>query len=641
MAEHATLTHSTVSHPLDPLLPAEIDTAGALIKAQLPNGVIFGAIGLVEPAKDVIRAWHPGAPPLNRILRLSGYDQSERRSFDAQIDATAGSVLAFNYLDAGHVPINFVDVVNVNRIIKEDAGWCAAMKQRGVTDLSLVQIDPWPSGGFVHPEAPAGHRIMRGIAFLREDKTDNGYARPVQGLIAHVDLTDEKVVVLEDHGVVPFPPESGRYDAASQPSLRTPPTPLDITQPEGVSFTVDGFSVKWQKWNFRVSMHPIHGLVLHELGYEDAGKIRPILYRASLSDMVVPYGDPDPMHSWKHVFDASEASMGAIPNSLKLGCDCLGEIHYFDINVMNPNGESRCIENAICMHEEDYGILWKHYDAERQSQEVRRSRRLVISAIHTVGNYEYGFFWYLYLDGTVQMEVKLTGIVGISAVADGAERAEYAPLIAPNLASPVHQHLFNFRLDFDLDGGPMSVHELNTEALPLDHPDNPHGTAFSAVATKLTNEQDAQRDVNAASARAWRVVNESSRNRLGKPVAYKLLPSASPTLLAHPDSAVGKRAGFARHNLWVTPYAPDELSAAGDHTNLHPGGDGLPRWTAQNRNIEDTDVVLWHTVGVTHVPRPEDWPVMPVEYCGFMLQPVGFFERNPALDLPGETSCAS
>lgn len=641
MAEQASQQGTAISHPLDPLLAEEINTAGALIKDRLPSGVVFGAIGLVEPDKDLIRGWHPAKPLPNREVRLSGYDPSERRSFDAHIDATAGTILTFDYLEAGQVPINYEDVVNANRIIKEDAGWLAAMAKRGVTDVSLVQIDPWPSGGFVHPDAPAGHRIMRGIAFLREDKTDNGYARPVQGLIAHVDLTDEKVAVLEDHGVTPFPPESGRYDAASQPALREAPKPLDITQPEGVSFEVDGYEVRWQNWHFRVSMHPIHGLVLHQLGYQDGDKLRPILYRASLSDMVVPYGDPDPMHSWKHVFDASEASIGALPNSLKLGCDCLGEIHYFDINVMNHKGESRCIEQAICMHEEDYGILWKHYDSERQTQEVRRSRRLVISAIHTVGNYEYGFFWYLYLDGTIQMEVKLTGIVGISAVEDGAERAEYAPLIAPNLASPVHQHLFNFRLDFDLDGGPMSVYEMNTEALPLDHPENPQGTAFAAIATKLADEQDARRNVNAASGRTWRIVNEQTHNRLGKPVSYKLMPGASPTLLAHPDSPVGKRAGFAQHNLWVTPYAADELSAAGDHTNLHPGGDGLPAWTAQNRNIEDADVVLWHTVGVTHVPRPEDWPVMPVEYCGFMLQPAGFFERNPALDLPGETSCAS
>lgn len=641
MAEQLEEVVANTQHPLQPPSAAEIDSAGALVRAHCTGNVIFGSVALVEPNKALVRSFtrgeHSKLP--NRQLCVVGYDEVQEQSFNAVLDVSACVVDSFDYLQDAHLPINFADVVSATSIIKQDPGYIAAMADRGVTDLALVQIDPWPSGGFIHPDVPTGHRVFRGISFLREDKHDNGYARPVQGLIAHVDVTAGKVAKLEDHGVVPFPPEHARYDAASQPTLRDAPKPISITQPEGVSFSVDGYAVEWQKWQFRVSMHPIHGLVLHELSYNDDGRVRPILYRAALSDMVVPYGDSDPMHSWKHVFDASEAAMGTLPNSLTLGCDCLGEIYYFDVDVMNHKGESRCIENAICMHEEDYGILWKHYDSERETQEVRRSRRLVISAIHTVGNYEYGFFWYIYLDGTIQMEVKLTGIVGISAITPGTERPEQAPLIAPGLVAPVHQHLFNFRLDFDLDGGPMSVYESNIAPLPLDHPNNPHGSGFAAHSELLASESQAQRDVNAATSRVWYVKNESSRNRLDKPVAFKLLPSASPTLLAHKDSVIGRRAGFAQHNLWVTPFAPDELSAAGDHTNLHPGGDGLPKWTAQDRDLENTDVVLWHTVGVTHVPRPEDWPVMPVEYCGFMLQPAGFFERNPALDLPAKEGC--
>ena len=292
------------------------------------------------------------------------------------------------------------------------------------------------------------------------------------------------------------------------------------------------------------------------------------------------------------------------------------------------------------MHEEDYGILWKHHDALVQTTEVRRSRRLVVSSIYTVGNYEYGLFWYLYLDGTIQMEVKLTGIVGVTAVEDGAERPEYAPLIAPNLASPIHQHLFCFRLDFDLDGQTNRIYEVETEPVPVG-PDNPQGTAFRAVSRCLTSEAEAQRDINPQASRCWKIVNPERLNRLGQPVAFKLLPSSTPTLLSAPESPVAQRAGFARHNLWVTPFEDGALCAAGEHPNLHPGGDGLPAWTEANRSIEDTDIVVWHTVGVTHVPRPEDWPVMPVEYCGFMLQPVGFFDRNPTLDVPPSSACGT
>ncbi|MEM7101225.1 MAG: primary-amine oxidase [Pseudomonadota bacterium] len=623
-----------VAHPLDPLTPAEIEAGVALLKPHLGEQSTFSTVALVEPEKSTVLEF-AADQKVARVLRFMGYEYG-REDVDGGFDATVNlrtNDVEVSRINAGQAPIGFADAVNAIRITKADKGWQEAVKARGVTNFDLVQIDPWPSGGFVHPDVPEGHRVHRAISFVREDKTDNGYARPIEGLIAHVDLTDGKVAVLEDHGVVPLPPEPGRYDAANQPKFRDTLRPIEITQPEGASFTVDGYAVSWEGFNFRVSMHPINGLVLHQLCYQDGDENRSILYRAALSDMVVPYGDVSPMHSWKHVFDAGETSLGMLANSLTLGCDCLGEIHYFDVHTVSWNGKPRTIERAICMHEEDYGILWKHYDSDSQTTEVRRSRRLVVSAIHTVGNYEYGFFWYLYLDGTVQMEVKLTGIVGVSAVEDGAERPEFSPLIAPNLASPIHQHLFCFRLDFDLDGQDNRVYEVETEPLPISD-ENPYGTAFRANASLLESESQARRDCYPQRSRYWKVVNQNRTNRMGVPVAWKLLPSATPTLYAQPDSPVGKRAGFARHNLWVTQHDSGAFNAAGDHPNLHGGGDGLPAWSDQDRSLVDEDIVVWHTMGVTHVPRPEDWPVMPTEYCGFMLQPVGFFERNPTLDVP-------
>ena len=635
MAAAEPLPGIVAEHPLAALTAVEIEQATALLKPRLGPRAAFCSVALQEPAKEAVAAFAPGGA-VPRTLRFMGYDYPEGSppdgGFDALVDLVSGTV-EVSRITAGQAPIGFADVVAAVRITKEDAGWQAAMRRRGIEDFELVQIDPWPGGGYQHPSIPAGHRCHRAISFVRESKTDNGYARPVQGLIAHVDVTAGRVAHLEDHGDVPLPPEHGRYDAASQPRLREAPKPLVITQPQGVGFELDGNAIAWQKWSLRVTVHPIHGLVLHQVGYHDQGELRPILHRAALSDMVVPYGDTDPMHSWKHVLDASEASIGNCVNSLQLGCDCVGEIRYLDHVAVKPDGTARLVEQAICIHEEDYGILWKHRDGESQTTEVRRSRRLVVSTFHTVGNYEYGFYWYLYLDGTIQVEVKLTGIVGVSAVADGAERPEYAPLVAPNLASPIHQHLFCFRLDFDLDGAANSVYEVNAVPTPAGA-DNANGTAFRAERRLLASEAQARRQTDAAHARSWQVMNPNRLNRLGKPVAYRLLPGATPAMMASPNSRMAARAGFARHNLWVTRYAEDELNAAGDHANLHPGGAGLPAWTAADRTIENTDVVLWHTVGVTHIPRPEDWPVMPVEYCGFMLQPVGFFDRNPALDLP-------
>jgi primary-amine oxidase len=249
-----------------------------------------------------------------------------------------------------------------------------------------------------------------------------------------------------------------------------------------------------------------------------------------------------------------------------------------------------------------------------------------------VGNYEYGFFWYFYLDGTIQAEVKLTGIIQTQAVRPG-ERVPYANPVTPELAGPHHQHVFSYRLDFTLDGAANAVYEVDAVPVPTG-PDNPYGNAFTAQATLLETELGAQRLAAADKSRYWKIVNHDVRNAVGEPVAYKLVPAhATAPLLAQPDAAITSRAMFGTKHLWVTPFAADERRAAGDFPNQHPGGDGLPRWTAADRPVVDTDIVVWHTVGVTHFCRPEDFPVMPVEYTGFTLKPFGFFDRNPAIDL--------
>ena len=620
------------SHPLDSLSAEEVSAAVKIFREHHGDEkAFFSSIGLKEPDKsDVL-----GRKRVSRVIELMGVDQRADGGFVALVDVTQKKWLTTTRLNLdAQVAYNVADFGTAIILTKSNAQWLERVAARGVDvsteeALALIQIDPWPAGGYAHESIPKGHRALRCIAFVKEDATDNGYARPVHGLIAHVDVTARKVTHIEDSGVIPMPTASGRYDATIPSAIRGDLKPLSITQPEGTSFKVEGNKVLWQGFEVRASVHPVNGLVLHELSLQE----RPILYRAALSEMVVPYGDSDPMHSWKHVLDASEYNMGTMINSLKLGCDCLGEIHYLDSHQVTFDGKPRTIENAICIHEEDYGIQWKHHNASANTTEVRRSRRLVISSVFSIGNYDYGFYWYLYLDGTIQMEIKLTGIVGVSAISAETFNPAQAPIIGENLASPVHQHLFCFWLDWHLDGGTNSLFENQIEVIPTS-PDNPEGTQFQSVSRPLKTESEAIRDNAPHVSRNWKVVNPASRNKWGVPVAYKLLPAASPTMFAQAGSQIAQRAAFASHNLWATPYAEDELSAAGPSTVMHAGQGGLADMTAGNRNIDDCDLVMWHTVGLTHVPRPEDWPVMPVEYTGFHLIPVGFFNENPTLDLP-------
>jgi primary-amine oxidase len=631
-----------VRHPLEPLTAAEITAAAAIARAErgLGDAVLFVRIALHEPPKEVVLGFTNGAP-VSREAFMVLRDRQARTTVEAVVSITEGRVVSWEVVPGVQPSITFDEFLASDRAIRSDPQWQAAMRKRGVTDFSLAMVDPWSAGYYAPEDAPERRRIIRALTFVRARPEDNGYARPIEGLITEFDLDQMKVLAIEDHGVVPLPPTAGNYtpetilDPKNVPhfdGLRADLKPVSITQPEGVSFQVDGHEVAWQKWRFRIGFNAREGIVLHTVSYEDKGRRRPILYRASVCEMWIPYGDPNPTHWRKQVFDMGEYGAGLFTNSLELGCDCLGEIRYFDAVLSDTAGQPLTIPNAICMHEEDFGLLWKHTDLRTGKVEVRRSRRLVVSNIATVGNYEYGFFWYFYQDGTIELQIKLTGIMSTGALPPG-EKPAHGVLVAPGLYGPHHQHYFSVRMDMMVDGPDNSVYELNSEAVPPG-PQNPHGNAWVVKPTLLAHEGEAQRTIDPLKARSWKVVNPASLNALGEPVAYRLVPGDNVLPLAQPENAALQRAGFAKKHLWVTRYHPRELYAAGEYPNQHPGGAGLPAYASDDEPVENTDVVVWYTMGHHHVVRPEDWPVMPASMIGFQLKPAGFFDGNPALDVP-------
>ncbi len=626
---HRPLVRTT--HPLDPLTPEEITAAVDLVRAQgrLTDRARFAVVALAEPPKPVVTQFVEGMD-IDRCVELVILDKGARATFEVIVSITRGEIVSWEQAPEGAQPPVLPEEWDLaERIAKADPGFSEACRRRGVDDLELVFLDPVSAGNFGH-ESERGRRLVRAVSYWRSDERDNGYAYPI-GVVPIVDLYEEKVLQILEGPEAPLPPTHGRFDVAAQePDTREELKELQIVQPDGVSFSVDGNTISWQKWTLRVSMHPREGLVLHTVAYEG----RPVVYRAALAEMVVPYGDPTDEHYFKAVFDAGEYGLGQMANSLKLGCDCLGEIRYLDATFCDQNGQPMTIPNAICLHEEDYGILWKHFDARSDETEVRRNRRFVVSYICTVGNYDYGFYWYFYQDGTMELETKATGIMQTEIVPEG-EEAEWGELVAPGLGAMHHQHFFNFRLDMTVDGPLNSVYEINSHYRPMDE-SNPYGVAMRPEATLLARESQASRDVDVSSNRYWKVVSADQKNSLGAPTAYKLVPGHNSTLLAHPDSPVAQRAGFAQHHLWVTRYDPTERYAAGDYPNQsdpEQAPHGIPRFQQADRSLEGEDVVLWYTFGATHFPRPEDWPVMPVERMGFTLKPHGFFSINPALDV--------
>ena len=618
-------------HPLDPLTADEVARAGSLARTHEGLGprVRVISVALAEPLRAALSG--PGADhPVERAAFVVLIDRDARKVYEAVVSLTRGRVVSWTHVPGVQPAIVLDEFFECEAAVRADPGWQAAMRQRGITDFSLAMVDSWSAGNF-GIEDEKGRRLSRTLTWVRTSPTDNGYARPVANLVAIVDLDEMKVIAIEDHGVVPLPPEDANYSpdvAGSRPDLR----PLEIRQPEGPSFALEGHELSWQKWRMRLGFTPREGLVLHRVSYRDQGRDRPILHRAAVVDMVVPYGDPRHTYFHRNAFDVGEFGIGTLANSLVNGCDCLGEIRYLDAVVNDSRGGAVTLQNAICVHEEDYGILWKHFDWRTGYAEVRRSRRLVVSFIATVGNYEYGFYWYFYQDGTIQLEVKLTGIVSNGAVMPG-ETPPWGELVAPQVYGPIHQHFFNVRLDVTIDGPLNAVYEVNTVADPPG-PANPHHNAFRTEASLLRSEAVAQRILDPLRGRFWKIVNPSVRNRLGQPVGYKLEPGENVLPFAGPEAAVTKRATFMTKHLWVTRYDPRERYAAGDYPNQHPGGAGLPAYVEDDAPLDNAELVVWYTFGAHHVVRPEDWPVMPVTYIGFALKPVGFFDRNPALDVP-------
>jgi primary-amine oxidase len=639
----------TRSHPLEPLTAAEIEAAAAAVTAAAGLGPAarFVYISLYEPAKADVIAFEAGGPAPEREAKVIVRERAHRATYEGVVAVGQGEVRSWRPVPGVQPSVMFEEFVAAEEIVRADPRWQAAMARRGVTDFSLCMIDPWSSPNVAPGLGPGDGRFIRPLTWVRSAPGDNGYARPVEGLVLLLDLDTMTVTDVEDHGTVPLPEHPANYSPAALtapgniPAFPAGPRrdvrPLDIVQPDGPSFTVDGYHLRWQKWDLRIGFTAREGLVLHRVGYDDGGGIRSVIHRASLSEMFVPYGDPGPTHYRKLVLDEGEYGIGLLTNSLELGCDCLGEIRYLDGVVNDNDGRAVILPNAVCLHEEDCGIAWKHTDFRTGYVEVRRMRRMVISSIATVGNYEYAYYWYLYQDGSIEYQVKLTGVISNGALAPG-EVPGHGTIVAPGVYGPHHQHFFNVRLDMAVDGPANRVYEVSPQALP-EGPGNPVGNAWRVQETLIETEADGARSADPLGGRYWKIVNDGARNALGQPAGYKLMPEHSIAPFCHPGSAVARRAGFITSQLWVTAADRDELFATGDYPNQSDGGGGLPAYVQQGRGLVDADVVVWYTFGTNHVARPEDWPVMPVHPIGFRLLPAGFFVGNPALDNPAPDSC--
>lgn len=620
-------------HPLDGLTATEYWTTYKVLQAsgKVDDKTRYPLIQLKEPSKEEVLAWKPGQPMRREA---SVVVKKGAQTFEAIVDLNGNKLASWTEIKG--VQPNSPDEENddIKDSVKDNPDVKAALQRRGITDFGTVECGGYGTGYFGTAEEQ-GRRLFR-VACAQQYGALQNWAQ-IEGLTILWDGNEKKVLRVIDTGVVPLPHPEANYDLASVGQLREVPTPITVQQPLGPSYRLDGQSVSWQKWNFHFRIDRRVGLVVSNVGYQDGDKLRSILYEGSLSEMFVPYMDPSEGWFARTFFDAGEFASG-FSSSLDQGEDCPDNATYFDQTYTDWKGKTHLKPRAACLFEQPGAMAWRH-DSDG-FVESRKARDLVLRTIGTFGNYDYVVDWIFQQNGTIRVRVGATGYDEIKSVksrtsaedADG-EANRYGRFIAENTVAVDHDHFFSFRLDFDIDGSANSFvrDKLQLKRLPAD---SLRKSLWVAEPETAKTEEQAKSRMDMGHPENWRVINPNVKSPLGYPVGYELMPGDNAMSLLSPEDYPQKRAGFTDYQIWVTPYRENERYAAGDYPMQSRGGDGLPAWTKANRTIENTDIVLWYTMGFHHVPHAEDWPVLPTVWHEFELKPVNFFTRNPALDLP-------
>jgi primary-amine oxidase len=469
--------------------------------------------------------------------------------------------------------------------------------------------------------------------------TSNVWGRPIEGLLATVDLDERKVIRVADTGPVPVSREAHAFAGAPAKPLRPETETLS-----NAHVTIDGGLMRWRQWSFHYRLDRRAGLIVSLVRYRDGERDRMVLYRGSLAEMFVPYMDTDPNWAFRAWFDVGENDFGFMASPLKPGIDCPAGAAFLDAVLADSHGEPRIGTSVICLFERDTGApLWRHAGGAGKGFAGQPAVELVLRTIESLGNYDYIIDWVLNEAGAIRIEAGATGIDMVKGVAatnmadpSAAKETQNGMLVAPNLVAVNHDHFLSFRLDVDIDGTANTL--VRQRLVPRPAAEGAGGRSLWRVVEESVAAEGPLSVGDHAGAEVWRIVNPNMTNRLGQHPGYELRPGHSTVSLLPPEDLAQRRGAFSAAPLWVTAYDPKEMYAAGPYPNQSRGGDGLPAYAARHRPVENTDIVLWATIGFHHLPRPEDWPVLPTAWHSLSLVPYGFFDRNPNADAPRMTT---
>ena len=596
-------------HPLNALTADEIKQAVEIVKASAdfkPN-TRFTQIALAEPEKAkvwdyVLNGTAVDAPRQAKIVMLDG-----KHVIESLVDLKDKKILRWEPVKDAHGMVLLDDFTAVQQIINDSTEFAEVLKKHGITDPKKVITTPLTVGYFDGKDGlKQEDRLLKVVSYL--DVGDGNYwAHPIENLVAVVDLEQKKIQKIEEGAVIPVPLTPRPYDGRDR--IETPKKPLDIIEPEGKNYTITGDRVHWQNWDFHLSLDSRVGPMISTVTYNDNGKKRQVMYQGSLGGMIVPYGDPDVGWYFKAYLDSGDYGMGTLTSPLVRGKDAPSNAVMLNETIPDYTGAPMEIPRAIAIFERYAGPEYKHQEMGQPNVSAER-RELVVRWVSTVGNYDYIFDWVFHENGTLGIDAGATGIEAVKGVqaktmhdATAKDDTRYGTLIDHNIVGTTHQHIYNFRLDMDVDG-------INNKLVAMD-PEVKPNTAGGPRTSK--------------------------ENRMGNPVSYQIIPYAGGThpvatgAKFAPDEWIYHRLSFMDKQLWVTRYHPDERYPEGKFPNRSIHDTGLGQYSKDNESLNDQDDVVWMTTGTTHVARAEEWPIMPTEWVHALLKPWNFFDETPTL----------
>lgn len=629
-------------HPLNSLSSSEIDQAFKIIKNSkyAYSDMRFSELKLKQPDKAKVWDFFLLDKEFNEARIATFNILKGNQVIEGEVDLKLKQVTDWKVIENTHGMILVDDFETVQQAIENSPEYIKALKKRGINDVKKVIANPLTVGYFGGKDGLNKElNVLKVVSYL--DIGDGNYwAHPIENLVAVVDLNQKKVIRIEEASIIPVPMTPTPYVSKN---TKEPTKPLNIIEPDGKNFSISGQTVHWGNWCFHVALDSRVGLQLSTVTYKDKNVKRKVMYEGNLGGMVVPYGDPELGWYFKSYLDSGEYGMGTLTSPIHVGKDAPNNAVILDAVIADFKGQPQTIPKAIAIFERYAGPEYKHKEIFGDQDASEERRELVVRWISTVGNYDYMFDWVFSQNGIIGINA---GATGIEAVKGGKSRTmhddtakedtKYGTLIDHNIVGTTHQHIYNYRLDLDVDGSENSFVHMD----PVIKATAEGSVRLSAmeIDTKVINkEKIAAEKFDPSTIRL--ISNFNKENKMGNPVSYQLIPFAGGThpiakgAQFSPDEWLFKRLSFMDKQIWVTQYHPDERYPEGKYSNRSTHDTGLGNFINNDQNIENKDLVVWLTTGTTHVARAEEWPIMPTEWVNTLLKPWNFFDSTPTLNI--------